>query len=219
MFPAYSGMPYWNNKYEDPGVDTESAYKLLREAGYRKSDTDGLWYYQDGTVLIAEAISPNDNFELRSVMRGVKQCLEAAGITVNLQELSDYEFDEKFDKKQYMLMPVQLELGAWTDIEKEYASYGENNYSFYSNSTVDGYFKQLKSLDEKTVVSAGYNAIEDLLMKDCPVVALYINYDSALVRSRLLGITRTSFSVWDPMADFYKWGITAADQESVPKEE
>jgi ABC-type transport system substrate-binding protein len=152
-------------------------------------------------------------------MRGVKQCLEAAGITVNLQELSDYEFDEKFDKKQYMLMPVQLELGAWTDIEKVYASYGENNYSFYSNSTVDGYFKQLKSLDEKTVVSAGYNAIEDLLMKDCPVVALYINYDSALVRSRLLGITRTSFSVWDPMADFYKWGITAADQESVPKEE
>ena len=208
LYPAYSGTSYWQGKYSVGASDQQAAYKLLQEAGYSRSENDGLWYYKDGTALVVEAISPDDDFELRSVMRGVKINLERLGITVNLQELSTEEFSYKVQKKQYMLMPVQLELGSWIDVEKIYATEGEYNYSFYSNSVIDGYFTQLKSLGEKAVLSAGYNSIEDILIEDCPVIGLYIGYDTVVIRDNVSGVKRESFYGWDPLAAFYSWGIT-----------
>ena len=207
LLPSYRGTVYWNNKYNVQDADEDEARRLLAEAGYSKSEVDGFWYYSDGTALIVDAISMLDNFEVRIIMRNVKSCLEAVGIQVNLEELSDEEFAERLLNGRYMLTPMQIDLGCWIDIEKIFKTGGEFNCSFYSNATVDSYLAQIRLLEDKSVISAGYNAIETILLQDNPVYGLYISGDSVAVRDSLTGVKRGSFYSWDPLANFYQWGI------------
>lgn len=209
LLPAYKGTAYWQNENdnESRSADPEAAKTLLFSAGYIYSEAENCWYASDGTELIIDAIAPADNFELRTVMRCVKSALEAIGITVNLEELSDEMFSRRYTEKQYMLVPVQLSLGSWTDLASVFKTGGSLNFSFYSNRSVDSYFEQLQSLDQPDVISAGYNAIENILFAEVPIIGLYIGNDSIVVRDRVLGVSRTDFCAWDPLACFYQWGI------------
>ena len=207
--PAYKGTAYWQNEddTETRGADPAAARALLSDSGYIYSESEGCWYASDGTQLIIDAIAPANHFELRSVMRCMKASLETIGLTVNLEELSDEAFAERYQNRQYMLIPMQLTLGCWTDLSEVFQTGGLLNMSFYSNRLVDTYFEQLKSLDQPDVLSAGYNAIEAVLLEEVPIVGLYIGRDSVAVKDRVLGVSRTDFYAWDPLACFYQWGI------------
>lgn len=207
--PAYKGTAYWQNEDDTAamGADPDAARALLADAGYIYSEAEGRWYAPDGTLLVLDAIAPAGHFELRSVMRCMKQTLEEIGITVNLEELSDEAYAERYREHRYMMLPMQLTLGCWTDFSEVFETGGALNLSFYSNRQVDTYISQLKSLAQPEVLSAGYNAIEDILLAEAPIVGLYIGYDSVAVRSDVLGVSRTDFYAWDPLACFYQWGI------------
>ncbi len=219
MLPAYRGTAFWNNRVNVAEQNVDEAVRLLKEAGYSKSEVDGKWYYRDGTKLIIEALSPVDDFELRILMQNFKHCMEDAGISVNLKELSNEEFNIEYADGQYMIMPVKINLGAWIDIEKIFATDGELNYSSYSNSTVDAYFEQLKTLREPEVVSAGYNAIESILTAENPVLGMYISDDVLAVRGNVSGINRNKLYAWDPLAYFHEWGLTEVNEQQTTEEE
>lgn len=208
LLPAYNGTAYRSAVQDTYEYDIEAAYKLLTDEGYRRNEEDGYWYYYDGTALIIDAIVPASSFELCTVMRNVKSAMEKLGITVELQELTDEDFAVKYQKKQYMIMPMQVELGSWIDLEKIFETGGELNCSFYSNASVDSYFKQIKSLGASDVIAAGYGEIEKILLDENPIIGLYINNDSIVVRDSVKGIARGTVYAWNPLANFYKWGIT-----------
>lgn len=204
LMPLYSGTAYRKQLKADYDYSPERAISLLREIGYVKTD-DG--WFMDDEELIVRGICPRYNFRMLAVMREAATALKSIGVRVEIAELTDAEYLERLNNREYMIAAVETELGVWQDCRDILGTLGSLNYSFYSDARVDGYLEQIALHSDPAVVSAAYSKIEEIVLEDCPIAGLFIADNAVIVSKRVKGVREEVLRPWSPLADALNWWI------------
>ncbi len=204
LLPLYSGTAYRKQQNPDYPYSPERAVALLKEIGY--ANTDAGWF-KDGEELVVRAICPKRNFRMLTVMREAAEGLRGIGVTVELAELSDADYLERLNNREYMIAAVESELGVWQDCSAIFGTSGKLNYSFYSDAKVDGYLEQLSLHSDPGVAAAAFARIEEIVIEDCPIVGLFIADNALIVSDRIKGVREEVLRPWNPLASIGEWWI------------
>lgn len=168
MLPEnYSETPY--------GYDPKMAAALLKEAGWRDKDGDGV-LEKNGTRLRVRLLYSSASEEFKRVAVIIAQQLYEIGIEVQSgpvdytafagKGLLSLKYDALLDSKG-----VFNPESTW----KSRSLYGSNtfNYSDYSNKEVDDLFEQAKKTTDTNEVKRIYARIDRTIHEDAPAVFLY----------------------------------------------
>ena len=204
LLPLYSGTVYRKQETADFPYSPEHAMQLLTGAGYERT-AEG--WFKNGEELAVSAICPRRNYRMTSVMRVAAEGLRGIGFKVDLYELTDGEYLERLNTREYMIAAVEIELGVWQDCEAVFGTNGALNYSFYSDSRIDGYIAQTRLHSDPAVAKAAYAKIEEIILEDCPIAGLFIADNALVAGSRMQGIKDELLRPWAPLAGAEEWWI------------
>jgi len=168
-FRTNEGVDYrevYQNKYFNSTSSIERAKELLTEAGYPNGKGIPALTYLCNTIGYNVTNAEIFKNQLAKIGIDVKIVSLDKKIMVAQRKTGDYDFT-----------PVNL-LAEYPDISVFLYSLRTNdpsNYAHYSNSLFDGlYAKIVTESDKKTKFDLVHQA-EDILMKDYPVIPLYVN--------------------------------------------
>ncbi|MCK9329816.1 MAG: peptide ABC transporter substrate-binding protein [Candidatus Cloacimonetes bacterium] len=178
-----TGMDYreiYTNKYFESTPDIERANKLLAEAGYADGKGIPTLTYLCNTIGYNVA-----NAEI------FKNQLAKIGVDVKIVSLDKKIMVAQRNSGDYDFTPVNL-LAEYPDISVFLYSLrtkDSSNYAHYSNVLYDDlYTKIITESDVKTKFEL-VNQAENILMKDYPVIPLYINQMSYIENGSVEGYT------------------------------
>jgi oligopeptide transport system substrate-binding protein len=180
-FKTPEGTDYreiYQKKYFESTADINRAKELLAEAGYSNGKGIPVLTYLCNTIGYNVT-----NAEI------FKNQLAKIGIEVKIVSLDKKIMVVQRNKGDYDFTPVNL-LAEYPDISVFLYSLKTNdpsNYAHYSNSLYDDlYAKIITESDIKTKFELVHQA-EDILMKDYPVIPLYINQMSYIENGSVKG--------------------------------
>jgi oligopeptide transport system substrate-binding protein len=170
----------YTNKYFESTPDIERAKKLLAEAGYADGKGIPTLTYLCNTIGYNVA-----NAEI------FKNQLAKIGVDVKIVSLDKKIMVAQRNSGDYDFTPVNL-LAEYPDISVFLYSLrtkDSSNYAHYSNVLYDDlYTKIITESDVKTKFEL-VNQAENILMKDYPVIPLYINQMSYIENGSVEGYT------------------------------
>jgi len=143
--PAYTsvdGLPWWNPETVIEDSDLEGARKLLKDAGWEDTDGDGI-LEKDGLKAEFSLYYPAEDTIRQSLSITVADMIKPIGINIKVEGASWDIISGKMHSEA-----ILMGWGSHNPFEMNniYASENGgvefNNTGFYSNETVDGYFKQ-----------------------------------------------------------------------------
>lgn len=173
LYPTY--VSYCGSGYE---FNVEKAKKLLKDAGYKDTDNDGI-LEKDGEKLSLKLITYSTKAELPTFSEALKSQLAEIGVELNVQ-IVDNMMDEckngNFDISlwSFTMLPTG---DPQYFIDIAFASSGSSNYGKYSNSEVDTLTKELDSEFDTKKRDELASDIVDKVMDDYGYIAIsHANY-------------------------------------------
>ena len=124
----------------------------------------------------------------------IKKQLEAIGIKVSIEKVSDDKYQTYLEKHNYEMLLT----GIYTSLSPDLTSFlGENNLANYKNADISYMLKELNIQKEK------YEKIIEIYEADVPYIALYRNQEIIAYSNNFRGdITPNSYSLY---YNFSKW--------------
>lgn len=176
-----ASTPFMKNMLPDdytvspPTYDPKEAVRLLKEAGWRDSDNDGV-LKKNGRRLRFTLYYSAAGAECKKIADAIFQQLYEAGFEVDARQL---EYTELGEDKIASLKYDAL-LGSLAPFSPEY-KWGSRdlhgpeirNYSDYSNKEVDALFEKTISIKDPEEIKRIYARIDRIIREDAPAAILY----------------------------------------------
>ncbi|WP_438312986.1 ABC transporter substrate-binding protein [Sporosarcina sp. FA9] len=143
--PAYTsvdGLPWWNPETVIEDADLEGARKLLKDAGWEDTDGDGI-LEKDSLNAEFTLYYPAEDTIRQSLAITVADMIKPIGINIKVEGASWDIIGNKMHSEAVLMgwgshNPFEM----YSIYASENGGVEYNNTGFYSNETVDGYFKQ-----------------------------------------------------------------------------
>ena len=170
--------------------DPIKAAELLREAGY-----------PDGNGLPEFIVSTTSDYT--DLIEFIQHQLEKTGIRIKVNVLQGPALREQSAKGQLSIFRKSW-LADYADAENFLAVfYSDNfcpkgpNYTHYSNPEYDRLYEKSKTETDNHQRFKMYAELNDLLMKDAPVIPLYYDQVSHFVRTNITGLQTNPVNMLD----------------------
>jgi len=158
--PAYTsvdGLPWWNPETVIEDSDVEGANKLLKDAGWEDTDGDGI-LEKDSLKAEFSLYYPAGDTIRQSLAITVADMIKPIGINIKVEGASWDVIGGKMHSEAILMgwgshNPFEM----YNIYASENGGVEYNNTGFYSNGTVDGYFKQ--AIRAKSEDSLGRHSI------------------------------------------------------------
>ncbi len=165
--------------------NVEAAKELLREAGWVDTNGDGV-VDKDGIPLELTLLSPVDDPPLKKAAPLIQAQLAKVGIKASIKE---YTYDYIRELTREWNFELALRRFSWADpdilIYLVHSVYG--NYT-YSNPEVDVLLELGRSVTDMTERSEVYSRAQELLLKDLPLIPLFVLKDYTAVNKNVKGL-------------------------------
>lgn len=188
--------------------DVAAAQKVLEAAGYTKG-ADG-FYGKNGTAIELDLFSPDGWTDFNDAAKLISTEAAAAGIRVNARTVSEAEYWTPVSNGQFQLALYGLTQSLVADPFSNHDQYfrgstaakvGETplsgqNYSRYSNPTVDAAIDAAARTQDETAKKAAYATIQQQISQDLPYIPLVLNASQAFFNTK-------RFTGWPSDQDLY----------------
>ncbi|HKJ82569.1 MAG TPA: peptide-binding protein, partial [Mariprofundaceae bacterium] len=189
----YKPHTYWVNKKVKPRpYSPERAKELLRKAGWRDSDGDGI-LDKSGRKLSFTILTNNGNKQRADAAIIIQQRLKEVGIAVKVRLVEWSAFINHFINKRnfeavilgWSLSPEPDQYSIWHSSQT-----GPRQFNFlsYANATVDKDLVAATRTFDRTKRKEYYDEMQVELHKDVPVVFLFAPYSLPAIHKRIHGI-------------------------------
>lgn len=182
-------------------TNTEKAKEILQNAGWKYEY--GFWQKEiDGvtkTINIDLAVSKSNNKRVK-VAETIKEQLEAFGIQVNINKLSNSQYNDCLNNKNYEMILT----GVYTSVAPDLNYFlGKNNLSNYENSEIIAIIEEINNITDEQIMKEKYAKIFAICNEMVPFISLYYNNDMVAYSSYLMGdIQPNCYSIF---YNFYNW--------------
>ncbi len=199
--------PYNPNvkKYE---YDIDKAKKLLKDAGWKDTDGDGI-IDKDGKPFIFTIHTNSGNSLRMNTATIIKWRLEKIGIKVNIWTVEWSTFiNEYIDKRRFQAVILGWSIGLDPDQydiwhssktkEKEF------NFVSYNNPEVDALLEKGRRTFNIEERKKAYYKIQEILADELPYIFLYVPDGIPIVHSRFKGIKPSPIGI---SYNLHKWYV------------
>jgi len=189
----YKPGTYWVNESIKPRrYLADKAKELLAESGWKDTDGDGL-VDKDGEPLSFTILTNNGNKQRSDTATIIQQRLRQVGIEVKVRLVEWSAFIENFINKRnfeavilgWSLSPEPDQYSIWHSSQT-----GPRQFNFlsYDNTRVDEALVAATRTFDKAERKRFYDAVQEEIYTDVPIVFLYAPYSLPVIHKRIHGI-------------------------------
>ena len=170
-----SAVSAWGN-----GYDPAKATSLLESAGFHKG-SDGIMVNSAGQKLAFTVLNIGDYSDWVASVQVIQQELQAVGISITPDNLSNTDFDADFYYGKYQLAyydqqtfgpSAYYELNNWLNSANT-APVGKvaaSNYERYSNPATDKLLNQYATTTDPATQQSILNQVQQVMVNDVPII-------------------------------------------------
>jgi len=189
----YKPGTYWvNEKLKPRPYNIEKAEKLLAEAGWSDSDSDGI-LDKDGKPFQFTILTNNGNKQRADTATIIQHRLKKIGVRVNVRLVEWSAFIENFINKRdfeavllgWSLSPDPDQYSIWHSSQT-----GPRQFNFltYNNPKVDEALVAATRTFDRAERKKQYDIVQQEIYSDVPMVFLYAPYSLPAIHKRIHGI-------------------------------
>ena len=205
--PFFKETPYYSTKARVYEHNDEKARQLLREAGWKDTDGDGI-LDKNGIPFKFKLVTNQGNKDREDIAIIVQKEWKEIGVEVDVQLIAWPAFINEFiDKKNF-----QAVILGWTlpldpdcyDVWHSAASKeGGLNFISYKNEEIDRLIEEgRRTFDNKKRIEI-YNKIHEIIAEDAPYTFLYFPYERIAISKRFKGIEPAPAGIGYNFIDWY----------------
>ncbi len=204
-----ANYPLINNSYLLKDIEvsnktnTEKAKEILQNAGWKYEY--GLWQKEIKGVtktINVDLIVSKSNIQRIKTADAIQDQLEVFGIKVNIKQVSDSQYKEYLNNKNYEMILT----GVYTSIAPELSYFlGENNLSNYKNNEIISAINEINNITDQEQLKERYAKIFGICNEEIPYIALYYNNDMVACSTDLMGDVKPNcYSIFYNFSNWYK---------------
>ncbi|MDP6686100.1 MAG: peptide-binding protein, partial [Candidatus Omnitrophota bacterium] len=204
----------YNKDVRPVGFDPESSRRLLKEAGWKDEDGDGV-LEKDGIKFSFTIITNQGNDQRRVASIIIQRRLKDVGIEVMIKIIEWSAFVSEFiDKRRFEAILLGWGLGVDPDMYDIWHSSktkeGEFNFVGYKNEEVDRLLIEGRKTFDQEERERIYHRIHEIMYVDQPYLFLYVPDALPILHSRFKGV---ELGVAGIGHNFIKWYVPEAEQK------
>lgn len=201
-FPLDYGH-YLYPKESTSHYNQEKAKKVLEKAGWTYKY--GRWQktenYVTQTIRISLVVDSSNKQRVK-VAKLIEEQLEDIGIHVSLYEVSNKNYKDYLNKKNYDMIITGIYNGYSPDL-----SYflGEGNIANYENEEMKTILEDLQSITDEETIKQKYQRIIEIYEDEVPYICLYRNKGKVVYNIKLTGeFNPTSYTAYYHLEKWYR---------------
>ena len=211
--PYKPGTWAWNPEIRDPAYDPAAARRLLAEAGWCGTNSDGI-LTKGGKPFQFTVLTNQGNAERLKTAQIIQQRLRAVGIDMKIRVIEWASFITHFiDKRNFEAVILGWTLGQDPDIFDVWHSSKtgpkELNFIGYKNEEVDRLIVAGRGTFDQKERQRCYWRIQEILAEEQPYTFLYVPDALPAVSARVRGIVPAPAGI---TYDFIKWYVPKDEQ-------
>ena len=204
-----ANYPLINNSYLLKDIDVpnktnkEKAKEILKNAGWKYEY--GLWQKEiEGvtkTINIDFIVSKYNGHRVKAA-QAIQDQLELFGIKVNVKQVSDSQYQEYLNNKNYEMILT----GVYTSIAPDLSYFlGENNLSNYKNDEIISAISEINNITDQEQLKERYAKVFGICNEEVPYIGLYYNNDMVAYSTDLMGDVRPNcYSIFYNFSNWYR---------------
>lgn len=203
-FPLDYGSWLCQNVDVSSGYNIEQAKQVLEEAGWSYTRSN---YWQKTENRRTQRIELNllvkaSDSSRVSVAENIKTQLESQGIRINVVQVSDEEYTNRINNKNYDIALCTLTLSTSPDLT---TFFGDGNLANYSNDEAINIMNEVKNTTDENILKEKYSRLIEIYKSDVPYLSLYNSKYTVAYNSGLVGeLTPNWFSSFYGIESWYK---------------
>ena len=136
------------------------------------------------------------------VCQSIKEQLEAVGIQITIRQVSDSQYQNYLDNKNYDMILV----GTSGVFNPDLTTYlGTGNLSNYTNDELNTLLAEVKNIQDSNLMAEKYQRIYEIYREDMPFMSLYFNRNTVCYSPYLMGdITQNCYHVFYHVEKWYR---------------
>jgi peptide/nickel transport system substrate-binding protein len=203
----------YNNDVKPAGFDPERAKGLMKEAGWRDANGDGL-VEKDGKPFEFTVLINQGNAERLRTAEMIQGYLKAIGVNMKIRVLEWSSMISEFiNKRRFEAVLMGWFLSRDPDNFDIWHSSktreGEFNFIGYANPEVDKLLEEGRRIFDEKMRAQVYHKIHALIYEDQPYMFLYSGEILPIVSSRFRGIEVSPIGIG---YNFIKWHVPKNEQ-------
>lgn len=204
-FPLDFGSYVYNKENVSLGYNAEQVKKVLKDAGWNYQNNKWQKINSKGKIItLSFNLIVQSSQESRiKVAEAIKEQLEEIGIIVNIKKVTDSQYINCLQNKNYEIILTGISNGFSPDLEY---FYGNDNIAQYENEEVFEIIEETKNITDTNVLVEKYNKLSQIVQTDSPYICLYRNKEIILLNSKVGGeIVPNNYNIFNK---FWTWCVT-----------
>lgn len=203
----------YNKDIKPAPYDSSEARRLLKEAGWADSNSDG-WVEKDGRVFEFTVLVNQGNAERLRCAELIQRYLKEIGIRMKIRVIEwSSMINEFINKKRFEAVLMGWFLSRDPDCYDIWHSSktreGEFNFMSYRNERVDSLLEEGRRTFDQAKRAEAYHEIHRLIYEDQPYLFLYSADALPIVNSRFKNVESSLIGIG---YNFIKWYVPKSEQ-------
>jgi peptide/nickel transport system substrate-binding protein len=212
--PYKPGSWAYNDKVQNYNYDPQKARELLREAGWKKLNNDGV-LEKDGKPFVFEIVTNQGNETRQKCAEIIQRQLADIGITVKIRILEWSAFVTNFINKRrfdavILGWTIPLDPDAYDVWHSSKTKPEELNFISYNNPEADEMLVKGRSTFDQKERKKYYDRFQEILAEDQPYTFLYVPDALIITHNRFRGIQPAPIGL---EYNFIKWYVPKDEQK------
>lgn len=195
--PSASYLNFYDN---EKNYDIEKAKQLLINAGWKydnnnwEKEINGRRYTLDFDLLVN-----NETEEKVEVANLIKENLQEIGVTINVIQVNEEEYQKRLENDNFELALATLYLDNDRDILELVKSTSVYNYANYKNDSMDLLVDEVNKENSESA----WKQMQELYKNECPYIGMYYLCNQLLTNKSVKGMIQPTS--WNPYHKVIGW--------------
>lgn len=185
-FPIDYGNYTYNKDNVSSGYNAEQAKKVLKEAGWKYQNKKWQKINSQGkvTTLSFNFVVQSSQESRIKVAEDIKAQLEEIGITINIKKVTDSQYTNCLQNKEYEMILTGISNGFSPNLEY---FYGRDNIAQYENEDITNIMEEVRNITDANTLIEKYSELSQIVQTDTPYICLYRNKEIILLNPKVGG--------------------------------
>jgi len=195
----------WLSQGQDAssGYNIEQAKQVLTDNGwsYKAQNWQKSENYKTQRIVLNLMVKASNPAKV-AVAENIRQQLENQGIRINIMQVSDEQYNNNINTKNYDIALCSMTLSPGPNLS---TFFGEGNMANYTNEEVTNIMNEVKNTTDENILKEKYKKLSEIYKTDIPYISLYNNRYIVAYNSGLVGeITPNWFYQFYGIEGWYK---------------